>query len=1129
MPQAAIAFAVWVGSSAAFAATAVGISQVAAAAIGFATIGATVAAEVYAVNAAVSAVTPKIKDPGQTLQWQSDPRAGIPYPMGRCAVGGKIVFNQSAPADTRKFLNFVTVYSGVPADAFEAYQANGVEVSFTADGGEGASGYYLNRMWMRSQLGHEAASWLHWTATGSKDTPADHGGMPTEWTSDHLTTGYAATLVGMEYDTKRYASGVPTPRMIGRWAKTYDPRQDSTYPGGSPTGTHRWNDENTWTWSRCPYRNGLSWSIGRRNNGQLILGLGYEIEEIDVPSFVHGMNVSDANGWTMGGEVGSDDEPWEALKGILQAGAGYPILGGTQLSVMVNAPAVSVATITEADVVGAMTVPAQVTANDRINTIWPSYTEEALDWQVVTPDAPVQVAEYVEVDGEERSIPLGLPLVQDATQVGQLCRYAIEDARELNGIVLACKPWAQWIAPGLCITANVPSAGLNGQKLRVQKRKRDPSTMVVTFITRTETDGKHAFALGQTNTPPETPALSGGGSVDVALPAGDAWQIVGGQIAGESGSLPAIVIAGEADLHDAVSIVVDYREIAPETGDWQSAMFPASSRTLAVQGLKPGATYQVRVRYITAKGLEDPDANTDLGAIVVGDVLPGGAVLASIDAASADARAAALAVIEEATDRALADDIIDRALHTPDGLPLGPTVREQKTITDDMVETVHLIAVKTPDGAAVVSTGETVIIDPETGETRAERDASLLAADGDNYAAIAAEEIARTDADEAEALARLALRSDFEGNVASVDAALLTLGNADSAMSALIVALDSEVAGNKASADASLATLTTATSALSSALTALDSEVDSNKASADSSITTLTTATSALSAAQLALETEVDDNKASADVSLAALADETSAQASSLATLSASVDGVEATVTTQGLVLADHDGKLLAYAKWTAAAGDEEAYVELVASDDDSLLNLVARSIRLGDVDGAVITVEDGQARITNARIDGAQIDELTVGTIKITDGAISNAVNAFTATALSITAGVPTAIQTVAITTTGKRVSISSTFSFVSPESVSFASPGAGTIAVRRSSDGGSTWTTLSPWAGLYPKTRGGLDGDASYHWYVADLVTVQIADTPTAGSYVYGVFITPSIGGDATNRFAEVEEMKK
>ncbi|MDR7230640.1 hypothetical protein J2X45_001731 [Caulobacter sp. BE264] len=628
MPQAALAAAVWVGSQVAFAAAAVGASTVVAAATGYATIGATLAAEVYAVSKATQALTPKIKGPETVLQWQADPRAGIPYGIGRSAIAGSIVFNQAA-GDTNKFLNFATVYSGAgPIDGFEAFQANGVTVPFTADGGEGASGYYLNRMWLKTQLGQANEPYLHWTATGSKDTPANHGGMPSEWTSAHKLSGLAASLWALEYDPKKYASGVPSPRMIGRWVKTYDPRQDSTYPGGS--GAHRWNDESTWTWSRCPYRNAITWIIGRRSGGVLTHGLGADISEIDVPAFVQGANVSDANSWYVDGAVDSLDDDYEVLKAMLQAGAGVPILGGSKISCMVNAPAVSLATITEADIVGTMTVPGQVSAAERINTVWPSYTEEALDWQVVTPDAPVQVAEYVAVDGEERSIELGMPLITSATQVGQICRYAIEDARELTGIVLTLFPRWKWLPPGACVTVNSPEAGLNGQKVRIQKRTRDLSTKLPTYICRTETDGKHAYALGQTNTPPADPALTGVDPTVVPLPGDGAWQIVDGVVANDDGSLPAIVIRGAADYYNAVTIVVDFREIlgpvgGPNTfGEWQSQSFPATATELVVTGVKPGSRYQVRVRYITAAGTENPDTGTDLGNVTTGPIVSAG-------------------------------------------------------------------------------------------------------------------------------------------------------------------------------------------------------------------------------------------------------------------------------------------------------------------------------------------------------------------------------------------------------------------------------------------------------------------------------------------------------------------------
>lgn len=852
-----------------------------------------------AVIAGALAPKPPSISSGSESRWKADPRAGIPYAVGRCAIAGDIRFERSAPVSgNNKYKNFVTVYTVGPIQAYEGFYANNNLVPFTADGGEGASGYYLNRMWMKRQLGLAHEPYLHWTATGSKDTPANHGGLPTGWTPAHKLSGYAASLWGLEWDTARYAGGVPPPKMVGLWQLCYDPRKDSTYPGG--LGSHRYADpadkaaylaaKATWEWSKCPYLHGLKWALGTYTGDPDLLdqplvqthGIGLDIEDVDVAAFVEGANVAAANDWTLGGQVYSTDDRWEVLKAFLQAGGGEPILLGDKLSCLVNTPKVSVATLTGRDAVGEVSLDAAVPYNERLNTVWPSWTVEELAWELTPAAAPVQVSSYVTVDKGVRSKELSLPLVQSATQAGQLSRYLIEDSRELTNIVIPARPEWMWLEPGKCITANEPAWGLNGQKLLILKRVRDPATMVVTLICRTETDGKHAFALGQTATPPDTPALTGVDPNIVPLPANGAWGIVGGVVAGESGSLPGIVITGEADLYDAVTIVVDYREVFPTDpvtyGGWESASFPVRTpdgvtRTVVVSGVKAGARYQVRVRYITARGVENPDSNTDLGDVVVGGVLPSSDVIDAINKAAGDARAAALAVLEEATNRALADDLIDRALHTVDGLPLGPTVSEQMTITEEMVETVSLIAIRAPGGAAVIEQRDTVIVDTETGETRAERDALLLAQDAANTAAIGIEAATRASADAAEALARLALQSDFDDNVASVNSALLTLSDADSALSAALLALSSEVDDNKASADSSIATLTTATSALATAQLALEAEVDANKASADSSITTLTTTTSAIADSVTTLSATVGDHTASIETFGTALAD----------------------------------------------------------------------------------------------------------------------------------------------------------------------------------------------------------------------------------------------------------------
>lgn len=645
---------------------------------------------------------PKITSAGQETRWSANPRDGIPYAVGRCAAAGNQVFMRSA-GTSNKYRNYVTIYTAAgPVQAFEGFLVNDVLTPFMADGGEGASGYYLNRMWLKTQLGAANSPYLHWTATGSKDTPANHGGMPAEWTADHKLSGYAASLWGLESDTTRYAGGVPAPKMVGRWVKVYDPRKDSTYPGG--VGPHRYADPTdkaaylaasaTWEWSANPALHGLMWSLGRwtgdPNYPAMPLvkthGLGAPLAMIDVASFVEMANVDDANGWTLGGVVKSTDDKWEVLKQFLEAGGGEPILLGNKLACMVNAPKVSLATLTKADAIGDVSVAAAVAIEDRLNTIWPSYTEETQNWTVVPFDTPVQVAAYLAPDKGVRSAEMSLPLVQNPVQMAQLARYRIEDSRELTPIVIPAKPWTMWLRPGDCFTANEPEWGLNGQKLRIMQRKRDPATMKVTFVCRTETDGKHAFALGQTATPPDTPALTGIDSSIVPLPAGDAFAIIDGQVAGPGGSLPAIVLHGEADLYDAVSIVVDYRRVLPEpAGEWKSKSFPASATTLVVDGVEAGATYQVRIRYITAKGVENPDANTDLGEIVVGGV-NAGSIFNKPGQEVVDEMAATLAAALNLTNQQLAQLVRERGI----------------------LDQLNLIGFVTPDGKAV-ALNETIL------------------------------------------------------------------------------------------------------------------------------------------------------------------------------------------------------------------------------------------------------------------------------------------------------------------------------------------------------------------------------------------------------------------------------------
>lgn len=93
-----------------------------------------------------------------------------------------------------------------------------------------------------------------------------------------------------------FAQAIPSKMVIrGRGAYVYDPRLDSTVPGGS--GSQRANDQTTWAWddnaSRNPALQLLWYLLGWRINGKLSVGCGLGAKRIDLESFITAANLCD--------------------------------------------------------------------------------------------------------------------------------------------------------------------------------------------------------------------------------------------------------------------------------------------------------------------------------------------------------------------------------------------------------------------------------------------------------------------------------------------------------------------------------------------------------------------------------------------------------------------------------------------------------------------------------------------------------------------------------------------------------------------------------------------------------------------------------------------------------------------
>jgi hypothetical protein len=237
-----------------------------------------------------------------------------------------------------------------------------------------------------------------------------------------------------------------------------------------------------------------------------VFGIGQPVEGIDLARFVAWRNVCESNGWTASGTIYEPGDRWANLKDIMAAGCGEPVVTGGVLSVRYRAPQVALATVTEDDLADDdASITAMQSYRDRLNGIVPKYRSAAHNYEFVSADK-VSVSTYVTEDGEEKVEERQWNLVRDVDQAAQLAAYALMDGRELGPIEITLKPQWRVFKPGECLTLDLPSLDFAGDAV-ILHREIDPGTMKVKLTLIGETTAKHAYALGQTGTPPPTPAL----------------------------------------------------------------------------------------------------------------------------------------------------------------------------------------------------------------------------------------------------------------------------------------------------------------------------------------------------------------------------------------------------------------------------------------------------------------------------------------------------------------------------------------------------------------------------------------------------------------------------------------------
>ena len=334
------------------------------------------------------------------------------------------------------------------------------------------------------------------------------------WTTASRISGCAHVGLNFLYDRegKRFASGLPVYTALCDGEKAYDPRLDSTFPGGS--GSHRANDESTWTYSGGnPAIEAGTYALGRFENGKRVFGLGQSPDAIDWAAIVDWANDCDTNEWTANvllseGGIGADlrEQRVRNMDDLCAAGAGRWYQAGGLLSFDWQRPRVPLATLTDEDILvaggGTDAVP---TVRDRMNGVRPQYIDPASNWQMVTADEIIG-STYRTEDGEPLTQVWPLNAVTNAAQAGELAAYAMADSREIGPMDLSVRKEWRFYRPGDCITVDSSLVAYQGQAV-INQRGFSPANLDVALQLKSETPAKHDFALGKVANPPPTPTL----------------------------------------------------------------------------------------------------------------------------------------------------------------------------------------------------------------------------------------------------------------------------------------------------------------------------------------------------------------------------------------------------------------------------------------------------------------------------------------------------------------------------------------------------------------------------------------------------------------------------------------------
>jgi hypothetical protein len=367
--------------------------------------------------------------------------------FGTTAMAADLRYTEPSGTDQRFIDAIVHVASHTVQSVDEIRFAD--KVAWTAGGG--VQGIFVGFLTVEARIN-----------TGASNHHTVNGGA--KWGSAQRMTG--CTTLKLRFDrqaTKKagspFSAGIPNQIMtIGKGMPVYDPRRDSTVPGGS--GSHRIDDQATWQYTdggtdlgNNPALQALAWLVGWRIMGQVSVGLGIPPARIDLVQFAAAANICDeditlAAGGSQkryqGANVFPDNAPpLDVMSAFANTVAGWwdDSNGKLGLYPSVNDLTGSLVAFGDDDILSAVEWDAFPEIGEVYNVARGTNPDPALP-------ANYQPTDYPEVrltsgDGIDRFLQLDFAMVQNKARAQRLAKQALQrhQYRGVARLTLGIRAW----------------------------------------------------------------------------------------------------------------------------------------------------------------------------------------------------------------------------------------------------------------------------------------------------------------------------------------------------------------------------------------------------------------------------------------------------------------------------------------------------------------------------------------------------------------------------------------------------------------------------------------------------------------------------------------------------------------